>query len=117
MTPLAPRHTTDPASPHDPRLLLLAPCDNVLVAAATLPSGTRIRFNGAELAIASALPLGHKLAVRPIAKGEKILKYGVPIGSALRPIEAGEHVHTHNIKSDYIPTYTLDGQNPFLKGS
>ena len=48
--------------------------------------------------------MGHKAAVAAIAAGEKIVKYGCPIGSALRAIRVGEHVHTHNIKSDYLPT-------------
>ncbi len=54
------------------------------------------------------LPLGHKLARRAIAAGEKVVKYGAPIGSATAPIAAGEHVHIHNLASDYTPTYTLD---------
>jgi hypothetical protein len=40
--------------------------------------------------------------VQAIAQGEKVLKYGLPIGSATRDIEAGEHVHVQNLKSDYI---------------
>ena len=40
--------------------------------------------------------------MRAIAEGEKVLKFGVPIGSAVRAILPGEHVHVHNIKSDYI---------------
>ena len=32
----------------------------------------------------------------------------MPIGSATRDIEPGEHVHLHNMKSDYLPTYTLE---------
>lgn len=51
--------------------------------------------------------IGHKIAARFIAAGEKIIKYGVPIGSATKDIERGMHVHLHNMKSDYIPTYTV----------
>jgi hypothetical protein len=50
------------------------------------------------------------VAARDIAAGEKIIKYGVPIGSATRDIGAGEHVHTHNVQSDYIPTYLREDQ-------
>ena len=42
---------------------------------------------------------GHKYAVRDIARGESVVKYGFPIGEAARAIKAGEHVHTHNLKS------------------
>jgi altronate hydrolase len=43
---------------------------------------------------------GHKVALRDIAKGEDIIKYGYPIGHALEDIKEGEHVHTHNIKTN-----------------
>jgi altronate dehydratase small subunit len=45
------------------------------------------------------IPLGHKLALRRIQPGEDILKYGTVIGRATRGIEAGEHVHVHNVES------------------
>jgi len=45
------------------------------------------------------IPLGHKIALKDIGAGEKIIKYGRPIGVATRDIKAGEHVHTHNLKS------------------
>lgn len=43
---------------------------------------------------------GHKTANRDIKKGENIIKYGYPIGHATEDIAAGEHVHTHNIKTN-----------------
>ena len=43
---------------------------------------------------------GHKYALRPIAAGENVIKYGQPIGHATRPIAAGEHVHTHNLATN-----------------
>jgi hypothetical protein len=58
--------------------------------------------------------LGDKVAARDLAAGEIIRKYGVPIGSATRAIEAGEHVHLHNMKSDYLPTYTLEDDHRFI---
>ncbi len=42
---------------------------------------------------------GHKIALVPIRKGEKIIKYGMPVGCALADIAPGEHVHTHNVKT------------------
>lgn len=42
---------------------------------------------------------GHKRALRHISKGERVIKYGYPIGIALTDIEEGEHVHTHNLKT------------------
>ena len=43
---------------------------------------------------------GHKYALRDIAKGENIIKYGNPIGHATADIKKGEHVHTHNVKTN-----------------
>ena len=55
---------------------------------------------------------GHKYALRDIAEGENVIKYGNPIGHATAPIKAGEHVHTHNVAtnlSDNLTyTYTPD---------
>jgi (2R)-sulfolactate sulfo-lyase subunit alpha len=45
------------------------------------------------------IPLGHKVALGPIAVGERVIKYNVPIGEATREIDIGQHVHTHNLKS------------------
>ena len=82
--------------------------DNVLVLSKSVQANTVYRVAGTDYAFDQVLNLGHKIASRPISKGEKILKYGVPIGSALSDISTGEHVHLHNMKSDYLPTYTLE---------
>ena len=47
----------------------------------------------------SDIPIGHKLAIRAIAKGDTIIKYGVDIGKVVKPIRKGEHAHVHNIKT------------------
>ena len=91
----------------DPRLLLLAPCDNCVAVAATLAAGTRLLIDGAEVVTQAPIGIGHKLARRDIAAGEKVLKYGAIIGSATQPIPRGGHIHLHNLASDYLPTYTL----------
>ena len=89
-------------------LLLLDPRDNVLVARRRLAAGEMLAIEGEMIALAADLPLGHKLARRPIAAGEKIVKYGAPIGSATATILRGAHVHVHNVRSDYTPTYHLE---------
>lgn len=99
----------------DPRLLRLSPDDNVAAATATFEAGESIAIDGQTVTIPQRIPTGHKVAVRPIAAGEKVLKYGAPIGSATRAIRPGEYVHTHNLASDYLPTYTLVGTNPYLR--
>ena len=105
----------DSSATTDSRLLQLSPRDNVLVATATIDAGEDIMVNGRRVRAAVKLPLGHKVATREIAAGEKITKYGVPNGSATLPISIGEHVHTHNIKSDYLPTYTWKEQGEYFK--
>jgi altronate dehydratase small subunit len=87
----------------DPRLLLLSPADNVCAAAAALSAGEELSFGGSVFTVSSDVPVGHKLAVRAIARGEKVLKYGASIGSATESIAAGDHVHAHNLASDYLP--------------
>jgi len=94
-------------------VIRLSPLDNVVVLARSVEAGTKLEIDGAVLAVDVPLGLGHKLAARPIAAGEKILKYGVSIGSAIRGIAPGEHVHLHNMQSDYLPTYTLDEERLF----
>ena len=46
-----------------------------------------------------AVPLGHKIALQDIKKGETILKYGHDIAKVIAPIGTGRHVHVHNIKT------------------
>ena len=43
---------------------------------------------------------GHKYAICDINKGENIIKYGNPIGHATEDIKCGDHVHTHNVKTN-----------------
>ncbi|MDR1107883.1 MAG: altronate dehydratase family protein [Spirochaetaceae bacterium] len=54
---------------------------------------------GLELIAAEAIPAGHKIALRDIAAGERIFKYGLPIGAASAGIKKGAHVHTHNVRT------------------
>jgi hypothetical protein len=86
------------------RLLRLAAADNVAVATVDFPAGAVAPWDDGQITLLDAIPMGHKAAVAPIAAAAKIIKCGCPIGSALRAIRVGEHVHIHNIKSDYLPT-------------
>ena len=89
----------------DPRVLRLSPEDNVGVATESIEAGESIHIGGRAVEICVRVPTGHKLALGTIAAGEKVLKYGAPIGSATCEIHPGEHVHTHNLESDYLPTH------------
>lgn len=101
-------------TPLDPRLVLLSPEDNCLIACSHLAGGSVVQLEGGSATLMREIGLGHKLARRAIAAGEKVLKYGAVIGSLRVPVEAGEHIHTHNLDSDYTPTYTLDEGKTFV---
>ena len=88
---------------NDPRLLQISPHDNVCAATRALSAGEVIPFESGEIRIASDIPVGHKVAVSRMEVGDKVYKYGAPIGSATSRIEPGDHVHAHNLKSDYLP--------------
>ena len=47
----------------------------------------------------SDIPIGHKLAIKPLDNGATVIKYGVDIGKVVQPIRKGEHAHVHNIKT------------------
>src|SRR5215212_4270336 len=90
---------------NESKLLQLSPADNIFVARAGIRAGETLALGAQTIAVENAIPLGFKVAARDIAAGEKIIKYGAPIGSATQFIRAGEIVHTHNMQSDYLPTY------------
>ena len=83
--------------------LAVHPDDDVAVALRDLRAGETIgvRRGGAteEAIVREAIPLGHKLALRALATGAPIRKYGECIGEATAPIAAGAHVHVHNLAS------------------
>ena len=91
-----------------PPLLLLHPDDNILVARREIAAGERAELDGESFVIPAAVELGHKLARRAIAPDERVLKYGAPIGSMKTAVARGEHVHLHNLRSDYIPSTTRE---------
>ncbi len=45
------------------------------------------------------IPIGHKLAIKPLAASGTVIKYGVDIGRAIAPIPVGAHLHVHNVKT------------------
>ncbi|SFQ27064.1 UxaA family hydrolase [Salibacterium halotolerans] len=74
--------------------------DNVAVAIEEAAGGEEIVSGGIRITPLESIPAGHKVALQPIKEGEDILKYGNPIGHAVRDIERGEWVHSHNTKTN-----------------
>jgi len=79
--------------------LVISERDNVATALQPLEAGGPLELAGASLIVREAIPSGHKIALRDIAVGQAVVKYGSPIGVATAPIAAGAHVHTHNVAS------------------
>jgi altronate hydrolase len=75
----------------------LNPTDNVAIARVPLSAGQTLRLAGLEVRAASDIPMGHKVALTPIARGEHVRRYGQNIGVATQDIAAGAHVHTQNL--------------------
>ena len=79
--------------------------DDVGVAVHDLRTGEKVgivTLEGQEaglLKVINDVPLGHKVAIRAMKVGHKLLKYGRPIGQVVEPIKKGGHVHTHNLKT------------------
>lgn len=82
-------------------VLRLHPDDNVVTAIRELQQGEPLRANAPlpEIRTRQAIPFGHKVAIRPIAEGQDVIKYGASIGIATQDIAVGEHVHVHNLTS------------------
>ena len=78
-----------------PAIFPVDPRDHVATALRDLAAGE----SALDVTLAQDVPRGHKVALRAVAAGETVLKFGFPIGRATRAIAPGEHVHTHNLST------------------
>jgi (2R)-sulfolactate sulfo-lyase subunit alpha len=92
--------------PRQPQLLVHDHRDNVgVVVVENLTAGTDImgvvtEDNSEIRAVCNQdVPIGHKVALRDLAVGDPVIKYGQDIGKVVAPIRRGDHVHTHNLKT------------------
>jgi len=102
-------------------VVLLNPADNVCVAARSLDAGSQIAIGGHRLSLAEPIRIGHKIALRAIAAGEPVTKYGQTIGFATAPIAPGAWVHSHNLSAgqftrDYASSTAIPADQPVLAG-
>lgn len=79
--------------------IVISTADNVATALETLEAGRQVQAGRGSITLTEAIPRGHKFAIVAIGAGEKVMKYGSPIGSASADIAPGAHVHTHNVAS------------------
>lgn len=89
-----------------PHLLVHEPEDNVgVVVVEGLTAGTEmlcvVTRDDSEFRMRAEMdiPIGHKVALRDLAVGDTVIKYGQDIGRVVAPVRKGEHVHTHNLKT------------------
>jgi altronate hydrolase len=87
----------------------LHPTDNVAVARVPIPAGTDLVIEGLPVRTLDNIPAGHKVALRDIAAGDKVVRYGQVIGRAKQAIGVGRHIHTHNLAFEEL---TLDYEFP-----
>lgn len=88
--------------------ILLHPDDNVLVCRQHALAGQPITIDGETVALPCDIMVGHKIARCDLNAGEKIIKYGAPIGSMKADAPRGAHIHMHNMQSDYIKSHTRE---------
>ena len=88
---------TSAQPPTAPALLVLDPADDVAVAMRELQQGDVVSTPAGNLTVTTGVPAGHKVALHDLAAGAHVHKYGQSIGVATTPIDAGSHVHGHNL--------------------
>lgn len=93
--------------------------DNVAVALADLVQGTPISVDNQIVMLRQDVVRGHKFALRDMAAGENVIKYGLPIGHTLTDVAAGEHIHAHNTRTNLSDVdayrYQPDFQTPQIQ--
>ena len=89
-----------------PQFLVHSPKDNVgVVVIEDLKAGTEMMGvitetdSTTRIAAKSNIPIGHKVALVDLKKGDTIIKYGEDIGRMVKDAKKGEHVHVHNLKT------------------
>ena len=97
------------------RLVRISPSDHVAVALVPVSAGTEISIGGIGLKTTDDIPAFHKVALEEIDEGQAVFRFGQPIGIATSQITPGQHVHSHNVKSQLGEklSYDLDAFEAF----
>lgn len=80
-------------------VLRIHPADNVVVALRDLAAGEVVEVDSKAVKLLDEVPAGHKLALRPLATGEAVVKYGYPVGRMDEAADAGAWIHGHNLST------------------
>ena len=94
----------------DPRLLLLADGDNVLITTTSIRAGEDLLVGGHAVKLETDVSLGFKLAADDLAEGTVAVRFGMPIGRTTTAVARGEVVHIHNLESLYLRTHARGEQ-------
>jgi len=92
--------------------LQLHPKDNVLICARSVAAGSSVTIDGQAYTLEVAIELGHKIARVPLARGDLVYRYGAPIGVMTADAKPGQHVHSHNLASRYLPAHDRTTTGP-----
>lgn len=98
----------DPNAIVEGGFLLLDPVDNIMIAVQSLRCGAWVRLEDRVVQLTADIELGHKVARHDLAAGDKVRRYGFPIGTMRVAARMGDHVHQHNLASDYLPAHGRD---------
>lgn len=87
------------------RTILLHPKDNVVLLPVSIDAGATILVDAEIFEMPTRIGSGHKIARQDMKTGEEVMKYGAPIGIVTHDVKRGDHLHTHNMASQYISTH------------
>jgi len=89
-----------------PHFLVHSPKDNVgVIVVENLSAGTEMlgviteTDKTIKLEAKESIPIGHKVALKPLKKGDTVIKYGEDIGKVIADVGTGKHVHVQNLKT------------------
>jgi altronate hydrolase len=95
-----------------PAVVRLHRSDNVAIAVEKLASGQTLSIEDIAISACDEVPPGHKICLLPIRAGERVFKYGQPIGIASADIGVGQHVHSHNLADDHVVIHNVQSTMP-----
>ena len=82
------------------KFIKINPVDNVVVFLEPGIKGEKVIVDNQEIELKDDIPVGHKMVISQLADGDHVIKYGEPIGHVTTLIEAGSHLHSHNLKTN-----------------
>ncbi|MBD5770863.1 UxaA family hydrolase [Marinomonas colpomeniae] len=84
--------------------------DNVVIALSDLAEGSKL--NEFDVTLKTYVPRGHKVAIKPLVKGDNVIRYGQIIGQSTQDIASGEHVHVQNMgMGEHLQDYAFSKQS------